>query len=148
MHPPVADRLALEDLMVAYCYAVDALDDLDALLALFTADAELDFSAIGLPVLRGRAEMRRFYQGVFADMRHHTHCLSNFQIEQYRPERAVTRAYVHGLGIDRRGTAVEVHVRYRMECLLTAAGWRIARYWITPGMPLPGDLAAVHGDRY
>lgn len=48
---PMEVRVALQDLMTAYCYAVDRLDDVDGLLDLFTEDAVLDFSAIGLPVM-------------------------------------------------------------------------------------------------
>ena len=50
---PIEERLALQDQMIAYCYAVDKLTDVEELLDLFTEDAVLDFSAIGLPAMNG-----------------------------------------------------------------------------------------------
>ena len=46
---PIEERLELQDIMTEYCYRVDALDDISAVLDLFTEDAVLDFSFIGLP---------------------------------------------------------------------------------------------------
>ena len=38
----IEDRLALEDVLNAYCAAIDSLSDMDGLLACFTEDAVLD----------------------------------------------------------------------------------------------------------
>lgn len=144
---PVEDRIALQDLMTDYCYAVDQLSDLEQLLDLFTDDAVLDFSAIGLPQMPGKPEFRKFYESVFADMTHHTHYISNFRVESYDDKRATMRAYVQGLGRAKDGNEVLVHVRYRMDCVKTDSGWKCERYEITPGMPLPGSLEEIHGER-
>ena len=48
---PMEERMALQDLMTDYCYAVDKLADVEELLDLFTDDAVLDFSGIGLAVM-------------------------------------------------------------------------------------------------
>lgn len=144
---PIDERIALQDLMTDYCYAVDQLTDVDALLALFTDEAVLDFSAIGLPAMHGKSEFRKFYEGVFADMSHHTHYISNFRVESYDGQQSTMRAYVQGLGRGKDGNEVLVHVRYRMDCLLTDDGWRCTGYWITPGMPMPGSLDEIHGQR-
>lgn len=146
-HIPLEERIALQDLMTDYCYAVDKLTDIDELLGLFTDDAVLDFSAIGLPAMPGKAEFRKFYERVFADMSHHTHYISNFRVEQYQGTQGVMRAYVQGLGRSKDGNEVHVHVRYRMECVKTDAGWKCSRYEISPGMPLPGSLDEIHGER-
>lgn len=143
---PIEERLALQDRMIDYCYAVDALDDLEALLDLFTDDAVLDFSDIGLPAMHGKQEFRKFYENVFADMTHHTHYISNFRVESYEGDNAVMRAYVQGLGRDKDGKEVLVHVRYRMAFVRTAAGWKCGRYEILSGMPMPASLEAIHGD--
>jgi hypothetical protein len=52
---PVEVRIALEDVMIDYCYAVDNLKNVEELLDLFTDDAVLDFSDIGLPAMHGLA---------------------------------------------------------------------------------------------
>jgi len=144
---PVEERLALQDLMTDYCYAVDKLTDVEELLDLFTEDAVLDLSDIGLPLMSGRAEYRKFYDSVFADMSHHTHYISNFRVESYAGDTAVMRAYVQGLGRSKAGNEVLVHVRYRMDCVKRGGVWKCAKYYIFAGMPMPGSLEEIHGDR-
>ncbi|MBU6269549.1 MAG: nuclear transport factor 2 family protein [Sphingomonadales bacterium] len=144
---PIEERIALQDLMTDYCYAVDGLNDVEELLALFTEDAVLDFSDIGLPAMHGRAEHRKFYEGVFADMSHHTHYISNFRLVSYDGDSAVMRSYVQGLGRSNDGNEVQVHVRYRMDCVKRAGAWKCQAYYILAGMPMPGSLAEIHGER-
>jgi ketosteroid isomerase-like protein len=144
---PIEDRIALNELMIAYCYAVDDLDDVEPLLALFTEDAVLDFSGIGLPLMRGKAEIRGFYEGVFADMSHHTHYLSNFRVDSHDGDAARVRAYVEGLGRAKDGAEVHVHVRYVMDCVKGEGAWKCRRYEIIAGMPIPGALEEMHGKR-
>jgi ketosteroid isomerase-like protein len=144
---PLEERIALQDLMTDYCYAVDKLEDVEELLALFTDDAVLDFSDIGLPAMPGKTAFKKFYDGVFNDMTHHTHYISNFRLESYQGDRASMRAYVQGLGRSKDGNEVHVHVRYRMDCVKTDAGWKCEKYWILSGMPMPGSLDEIHGDR-
>ena len=64
----IEERLELQDIMTEYCYRVDALDDITAVLDLFTDDAVIDFSFIGLPAMDGKPVFQAFYEGVFADM--------------------------------------------------------------------------------
>lgn len=45
----IEDRQALQDLLTAYCTAVDSLTDLEGLLDCFTDDAVFDLSGIDLP---------------------------------------------------------------------------------------------------
>ncbi|MDR2856999.1 MAG: nuclear transport factor 2 family protein [Novosphingobium sp.] len=144
---PLEERIAIQDLMTDYCYAVDKLTDVDDLLALFTEDAVLDFSDIGLPLMRGRAEHRAFFESVFADMSHHTHYISNFRLDSYDGSKATMRAYVQGLGRAKDGNEVLVHVRYRMDCVKQQDGWKCEQYFILGGMPMPGSLTDIHGDR-
>ncbi|MDE2596968.1 MAG: nuclear transport factor 2 family protein, partial [Sphingomonadales bacterium] len=44
---PLEDRIALEDLTIAYAAAVDAMGDPDDVARLFTPDCEFDLSGIG-----------------------------------------------------------------------------------------------------
>lgn len=143
---PAEERIALQDLMTDYCWAVDALDDLEGLLDLFTDDAVLDFSAIGLPAMPGKEAFRGFYTRVFADMSHHQHYITNFRVESYTGTQASMRSYAHGLGRSKDGNSVDVHVRYRMVCDKVDGIWKISRYEISAGMPLPGSLDEIHGD--
>ena len=48
MHCPIEDRLAIQDLMIAYAHAVDTIGNIDGILDVFTEDAVFDLSGIGL----------------------------------------------------------------------------------------------------
>ncbi|WP_185267075.1 nuclear transport factor 2 family protein [Halopseudomonas xiamenensis] len=143
---PLEDRIALQDLMTEYCYAVDKLTDLPELLDLFTDDALLDFSDIGLAAMPGKERFRQFYENVFANMTHHTHYISNFRVAAYEGDTAAMTAYVEGLGRSRDGNSVQVHVRYRMDCVKVAGEWKISAYYILEGMPMPESLTEIHQD--
>jgi ketosteroid isomerase-like protein len=143
---PIDDRIAIQDLMIAYCYAVDRLEQVEELLSVFTEDAVLDFSAIGLPLMHGHGEIRDFFDRVFADMSHHAHYITNFRLDSYDGESASMRAYVIGLGRSNDGNTVDVKVRYTFDVVRTGAGWRARRYIIEPMMPMPQSLNEIHGD--
>jgi len=144
---PVEERLALQDMMTEYCYAVDKLTDLHELLSLFTEDAILDLTDIGLPMMNGKAEYTKFYESVFADMTHHTHYISNFKPISYEGDKASMRAYAEGLGKSKDGNEVHVHVRYLMDFVKVGGDWKIQRYCIFAGMPPPASLDQIHGER-
>lgn len=143
---PIEDRIAIQDLMTAYCYAVDALTDVDELLSVFTEDAVLDFGAIGLPLMKGHDAVRSFFDRVFAGMSHHAHYITNFRLDRYDGDTASMLAYVIGLGRAKDGNTVDVKVRYRFDVVRTDAGWKASYYSIVPMMPLPDSLTEMHGD--
>jgi 3-phenylpropionate/cinnamic acid dioxygenase small subunit len=125
---PVEDRLAIEDLLVAYAHGLDGLHDVDGLLALFVEDAVFDLSGIGFAKLEGHAEIRRFFEDTFAAMAAQAHYLSNFAISAYAVDRASVRAYVTGMARYKAGGGVTVHGRYYFDVVRTAVGWKAARY--------------------
>lgn len=139
-------RTAITRLMVDYCYNVDALEDMERFLSVFTEDAVTDMTAIGLPLMNNREELRQFFEGVFETMSHHFHFISNFRPQSWDGTVGAMQAYVIGMGRAKDGNMVTVQVRYRMECLETAEGWKCRHYTITPMMPLPGSLNEIHGD--
>lgn len=144
---PIEDRLAINDLMVAYCTAVDSLSDIQAILDVFTQDAVFDLSGIGLPKAEGHAGIRAFFSGVFADMSHHAHYLTNFAMTGFDGDTASARAYIIGMGRSKSGSEVTVHGRYYFDARRTPAGWKATRYSMDFMMPLPGSLAEIHADR-
>jgi ketosteroid isomerase-like protein len=135
---PEAVRTALERLMVAHCHNVDALSDIERLLALFTPDCVTDMTPLGVPLMEGRAALAEFYTAVFANLTHSFHAISNFRPVHWDGTLGVMTAYVIGMGQPKDGAAVTMQVRYRMECLETQGGWQCRRYTVTPMMPLPG----------
>lgn len=140
----IEDRFALQDLVTAYCYAVDKLGDVDGLLALFTEDAIVDLSPIGLPSIRGREAIRAFYDGVFGMMTHHAHYMTNFMVRRLDGDQAVVRCYVMGMGNARDGSSVLVYVDYEIDCQRTAQGWKFSKFYEKPLMPLPAILGVLH----
>jgi ketosteroid isomerase-like protein len=141
----IEDRLALEDVLKAYCAAVDSLSDMDKLLGCFTEDAVLDLGGIHLPRFDGHDGIRRFFTQVFADMTHHAHFISNFTVERMDAGTAACTAYVMGMGVARDGQSVLVYVKYFLDYVRTPAGWKMSRFAETGLMPLPDSLTGIHG---
>jgi ketosteroid isomerase-like protein len=139
------DRMALQDVLTAFCNAVDSLSDMNGLLNCFTADAVFDLSGINLPRFDGRDAIRGFFAQVFADMSHHAHCASNFTIDRLSDTGATCRAAVIGTGATKDGRSVLVYVRYFLEYSRMTEGWKIKRLSEAALMPLPGSLTAIHG---
>lgn len=146
-HVPIEDRLAINDLMVAYCTAVDSLHDIKAVTDVFTEDGVLDLSGIGLPKFEGHAGIAGFFTQVFADMSHHAHYLTNFAMTGYDGNTASARAYIIGMGRSKDGNEVTVNGRYYFDVRRTTDGWKATRYTMDFMMPLPGSLAEIHADR-
>lgn len=125
---PIDDRLAIQDLLIAYAHAVDSLSDIDGICDVFTEDADFDLSGIGYPSVKGHDGIREFFTGVFAGMAHHAHYLTNFAVTAYAGDRATMRAYVIGMGRYKAGGGITVHGRYYFDVVRTSAGWKAQRY--------------------
>jgi len=135
---PIDDRLALEDLTIAYATAVDSLTDIDGILACFTEDVDYDLSGIGMVHVDGHAGVRAFFEGVFAANSHHAHYLSNFTVTAFTGDTAATSNYVIGMGRGYDGSEILVHACYYFDAVRTAAGWKFARYTMKFLMPPAG----------
>ena len=57
---PIEERVSLEDVMTESFYRVGSLDDISAVLDLFTDNAVLNFSFFGLPLMDGKAALSLF----------------------------------------------------------------------------------------
>ncbi|WP_338114854.1 nuclear transport factor 2 family protein [Novosphingobium olei] len=137
---PIEDRLAIQDLMIAYAHAVDTIGNIDGILDVFTEDAVFDLSGIGLAALEGHDGIRGFFTNVFANMAHHAHYLTNFAVTAYAGDTASMRAYVIGMGVGKDGSTVTVNGRYYFDVRRTAAGWKATRYTMDFLLPLSGTL--------
>ena len=125
---PIEDRLALEDLTLAYAHTVDSMTDVEGIAQCFTEDADYDLSGIGMAHVAGRAGIREFFSGIFAANAHHAHYLSNFAVTAYGGDTASVRTYVIGMARGKDGSEIVVHGRYYFDAVRTAEGWRFARY--------------------
>lgn len=129
---PVEDRLAIQDLVIAYAHAVDSMHDIDGICDVFVEDAKFDLSRVGFPSLTGTAEIAKFYEDAFANMAAHAHYLTNFAITAYEGggigATASIRAYVIGMGKYKAGGGITIHGRYYFDVIRTEAGWKATRY--------------------
>ena len=125
---PLEDRLAIQDLLVAYAHGLDSLENVDALLDLFVEDAVFDLSGVGFSRLQGHASIRRFFEDTFAAIAAQAHYLSNFAITAYAGDRASIRAYVTGMARYKAGGGITVHGRYYFYVVRTAMGWKAVQY--------------------
>jgi len=121
------DRLALEDLAIAYCCAVDRIGDIDGVTALFSPEAIYDISSLGLGQMRGPKAIAAFFATAFAGMAQNAHFLSNFVVTAHRGDTASATAYVHGYSLGKDGVLLEVKAQYALEYTRTAGDWRISR---------------------
>lgn len=140
MNCPIEDRLAIQDLMIAYAHAVDTIGNIDGILDVFTEDAVFDLSGIGLTPQVGHDGIRAFFTNVFANMAHHAHYLTNFAVTAYDGDTASMRAYVIGMGQGKDGSSVTVNGRYYFDVRRTENGWKATRYTMDFLMPLSGTL--------
>ena len=137
---PIEDRFAIQDVLIAYADAVDQMDSIDAICAVFTEDAVFDLSGIGLAAVHGHDGIRTFFTNVLANMAHHAHYLTNFAITAYDGDTASIRAYVIGMGVGKDGRTVTVNGRYYFDVRRTDAGWKATRYTMDFLLPLSGTL--------
>lgn len=131
----IEDRLAIEDLTVGYCTAVDTIGDSDGVCALFIEEGVYDLTALGLGYFEGSAAIRAFFSGAFPTMAHNAHFLSNFALTDYCADRATAQAYIHGFSRSTDGSEMDVKARYVFAVERTPAGWRIARVTVSTLMP-------------
>lgn len=135
---PIEDRLAIQDLLIAYAHAVDSLHDVQGICDVFTEDAVFDLSGINFPSLSGHAEIGKFFDETFANMSAHAHYLTNFAITAYAGDTASIRAYVIGMGKYKAGGGITVHGRYYFDVVRTAAGWKATKYTMDFLIPIEG----------
>ncbi|HWA65454.1 MAG TPA: nuclear transport factor 2 family protein [Mycobacteriales bacterium] len=123
----ISDRLAIQDLISRYPVLVDNRD-LDALDALFTADAHLDFTSFGGPN-GGLAEVKEFLTvslGMFASTQH----MMGLPAIALNAHTATAKTSCHNpmvmAGPDGKRQAWLIGLWYDDEFVKTADGWRIA----------------------
>ena len=145
--PTLQDRRDLEDALLDYLTAVDGMDDLDAMVGVFTEDAVLDLSGLDLGVFEGADAIRAFYAQVFETMSHHMHQLTNFRVTEYAGETARCYAYICGMGRSHTGVDIQVYVYYDLQMRRTASGWKIAHFYEAPKLPMPDSVAQAHKNK-
>jgi hypothetical protein len=123
----VADRLEIHELLARYCHAIDQHRWAD-LRALFTQDAQVDFTAFGGP--RGDADMLiAFLQPVVEGLAGSYHATTSIMCD-IDGERASVRSAAHVVmtsnGPEGSEQNSQIGLWYEDELARTTTGWRFA----------------------
>lgn len=149
----ISDRLEIQDLMVAYCYAVDTRN-WDALDEVFTEDAVIDYSEM-VPGVRGSpSEIKAFLAEALTPFLGFQHAISTTQL-RIEGDRAFGRTVCFNPVImkdDGVNRVAFMGLWYRDIFERTANGWRIAERYeealynhnVPPGL-LPEGAATIGG---
>jgi ketosteroid isomerase-like protein len=138
MQAPIEDRIAIEDVIVAFAHAVDSMHNLDGIAACFTEDADFDLSSAGMAKVIGHQAIKDFYAGCYALNSHFAHYISNFALTAYDGDTASARVYVTGMSKAKDGGGMTVHGRYYFDLVRTSTGWKANRYALDFLLP-PGS---------
>ena len=122
----IADRLAITDLIHAYCFHFDN-NEPEAVATLFTADATVDYGPASATIVGSTTIAETIAVGLehtFAATSHH---VSNIRITFDGPDRAesVTYLYAWHRYVDGSPDG-ELWGRYRHDFARTQEGWRIS----------------------
>ena len=117
------DRRAVEDVLLDYCEHVDA-GDVDAVIALFTDDAVIDYG-YGRHI-RGRDALDEFFrERLVATYSATSHHLTNIRVT-VDGDSATTRSYAYAWHARHDGSQAHVWGRYHDRLVRTGGTWRIA----------------------
>ena len=140
---PSDDRLAIIDLTIAYCWALDTRD-WAALDNVFTPDA---YAELGLPVSHGIDAIKDRVSSALGMLDDSQHMVTNQQVI-LDGDTATCRTYLHAQHIRRAapgGPNFIIAGRYEDSLVRTSAGWRIAQRRLVV-MWREGNIAVVRPD--
>lgn len=126
------DRFAVEALLTAYCAAIDRRDDVAGTVGYFTENGVLDNTALGSPIVTGRAALIETITGMFTSMARLEHFLSNFLVTQSSRTRVHAQCYVQAHGTPVGGDAFSMRGIYHVDAQRDADEWNIARLTFQP----------------
>lgn len=148
----VADRLAINDLLISYTHALDD-HDIDALDRVFTADCAFDLTSAG--AMRGTwREVRPFFAKLGDTCTRDMHVFAMSRItftDASRQEAKVKSKVINpmaAIGADGLEHFFQIHGEYDDIAIRTAEGWRIRERtwrhgWISGDCPYAGPPGAA-----
>lgn len=148
----VADRLALQDLVTAYAYAVDD-GDWVRWEGLFEPDARIDYTAAG-GIAGTPAELAAWMPASLSVFAFSLHTTSTHEVRFTGPDTATGRVHVlnrNGVVWEGRSELVDVGAVYEDAYVLREGRWRFASRvehtaYVSGGVLEPGGFAAVVRD--
>jgi len=123
----ISDRMEIQELMVAYCYAIDNRD-WDALDDVFTADAVIDYSEM-VGVKGSLSEIKAFLASSMEAVAATQHIITTSQIRLQGDIAFGRTICTNPMALKPDHHVMFVGLWYRDEFVRTPAGWRIrSRY--------------------
>jgi ketosteroid isomerase-like protein len=140
----LADRQAITDLIHAYCFHFD-LNEPDAVAALFTSDAVVDYGPEAETIVGSEAIAATIAVGLERTFAATSHHVSNIQIELEGPSaaRSVTYLYAWHRYVDGAPDG-ELWGRYRHRFVRTGDGWRISELRLEAAGMVDFHRATMH----
>lgn len=124
----ISDRLEIQDLLARYCFAIDERD-WDALDAIFTPEAEIDYSETG-GASGSFAQIKAWLPGALARFPAFQHMVATTRLD-ITGDTATSRTILFNPMViaDAAGQPQTFFLGlwYRDELVRTAGGWRIAK---------------------
>lgn len=125
----------VEELLRAYCAAIDARTDPAGVAARFwTTDGVLDNSAIGSAPVEGHAALTENFAQMFAAMEMLDHRLSDFRLIEWDDTSAEASARVAATARPKGGETFQMTGDYHLEAQRTDAGWKLSRLAFVPAL--------------
>jgi ketosteroid isomerase-like protein len=143
----LVDRQAIADLIHAYCYHFDN-NEPDAVAALFTADATVDYGPESTTIVGAEAVAQTIAVGLQKTFAATSHHVSNIQLVFDGPDRAhgVTYLYAWHRYVDGSPDG-ELWARYHHRFERTDAGWRIGELVLRTAGTVHFHRATMHPTR-
>jgi ketosteroid isomerase-like protein len=140
----LADRQAITDLIVAYCFHFDN-NEPEVVAALFTDDATVDYGPESETIVGSAAIATTIAVGLERTFAATSHHVSNIQItfEEASRARSVTYLYAWHRYVDGSPDG-ELWGRYRHRFVRTEAGWRISELRLEAAGTVDFHRATMH----
>ena len=123
------DKFEIQELITAYAHAIDG-QDFGALDDLFTADAQINYTASG-GIKGGLEEIKPFLQGALPMFKATQHFVTNPLIK-LADDTATSRSLLFNtmtMEQDSGSQTLLIGAWYNDELIRTDEGWRIAKRW-------------------
>lgn len=137
-----ADVEAIRMLTARYAHCLDR-NRIEALVALFTADAVFDETRVGLGIFDGREEIARFFEHDAKVMDKQVHYATNFVLDRLEGDEASGACYFLAQGITRSGGEIYATGFYEDEYRREGGQWLFARRTVHPFLPPKLDAFEV-----
>lgn len=119
----INDLEALRRLTHLYAWHIDHFE-LEPLTQLWTEDAVMDETGVGLGSYQGRTAIHDYFAQVFAVMKTQVHFTSNFILQELSGDQAKGTCYYLVEGVVQGGGTVRGTGYYLDDYTRTAEGWR------------------------